>query len=458
MNLRLESGDSKMNRITSLVKNVLLLSIFTGLVLMQDEMSLETAISFALENNHDIKIALNNNVIAENNASPGNAGLLPQLQLTAGKSYSVTDNTLTFEYSPVPIKTTGAVSQNNSAALGISGVLFNGGKNYYTYRSLLKSKDLTTLQTRELIESKLASVIRNYYNVALLEENVQIAKSTLAISRQRVARVEDSVAYGGSLSLELLNAKVDMQTDSINLLNVNLQLENARRELNLILGREVDAAIRVSPLVSFGPTEDIEFWLGKAEANSSLILSSNSRVEQSLLELKAARSGFYPSLTGSLSYELSRINSDSGTLRKGESAGITAGLNLSLDLFSGFRTLHNVRNARITMKSSEEELQLTKLTLRKQLLNAYSTYRNALQTVEVEKQSLETLKLNFERTTELYQLGQVTTTQFRESQLNWISGQSRLINEKYTAKFAEIELYRLSGLLMDYLGVVKADE
>ncbi|NOZ08896.1 MAG: TolC family protein, partial [FCB group bacterium] len=128
-----------MNRITLLLKNTILLSAMAGLILAQDVMSLESAVSFALENNHDIKIALNNTAIAGNNATLGNAGLLPQLQLTAGKSYSVTDNTLTFEYSPVPIETTGAVSQNNSASLGISGVLFNGGKNFYTYRSLLKS-------------------------------------------------------------------------------------------------------------------------------------------------------------------------------------------------------------------------------------------------------------------------------------------------------------------------------
>lgn len=57
--------------------------------------------------------------------------------------------------------------------------------------------------------------------------------------------------------------------------------------------------------------------------------------------------------------------------------------------------------------------------------------------------------MNFDRTQELFQLGQVTTTQFREAQLNWIRAELRLINEKYTAKFAEVELYRLSGTLPD---------
>ncbi len=416
-------------------------------------MTLKEAVSFALENNHDIKIALNNFSIMENNASLGNAGLLPQLNLSGGTSYSKKDNTLTFSFSPEPDKTTGAVTTNRQASLGISGVLFSGGKNYFTYRSLQKSKELAATQTRELTDNILASVIRNYYNVALLKEKLDIAKDALHISQSRVERIKGRVEYGGSLSLDLLNAKVDMQTDSINLMTAKLQVENAKRDFNLILGREVDAPVEIQPEVSYSPSQDVEFWLQKAEENSTAIRASHSKIEQSKYDLKSARAGFFPSLTGSVAYDLSHTNSESGVLQKGESAGLTAGLNLSFDLFNGFRKLHEVQNANINFRSSGEELVQTKRNLRKQLLNAFSTYQNALLTVEVERQNLETLKLNFDRTSELYQLGQVTTTQLRESQLNWISGQSRLINEKYTAKYAEIELYRLSGLLGEHLGL-----
>ena len=90
----------------------------------------------------------------------------------------------------------------------------------------------------------------------------------------------------------------------------------------------------------------------------------------------------------------------------------------------------------------------TRRALEKDIKNAYAIYKNNLFSISVEEKNLSTAKLNFDRTKELYNLGQVTTTQFREAQLNWIRAESRLITARYSAKYAEIELYRLSGQLL----------
>jgi len=134
---------------------------------------------------------------------------------------------------------------------------------------------------------------------------------------------------------------------------------------------------------------------------------------------------------------------------------MNAFLNLSVDLFSGFRKITNLQNAHISLKSQNEVHDRTVASLETEVMNAFATYKNARFTVEVEEKNLKTVKLNFDRTQDLFQLGQVTTTQFREAQLNWVKAQLRLINEKYTAKFAEIELYRLSGTLDGLYPVVK---
>ena len=66
----------------------------------------------------------------------------------------------------------------------------------------------------------------------------------------------------------------------------------------------------------------------------------------------------------------------------------------------------------------------------------------------LEEKNLESAELNFKRTQELFNLGQVTTTQFREAQLNLISARNNISSAKYTAKLLEIELMRLSGQLL----------
>jgi outer membrane protein len=90
----------------------------------------------------------------------------------------------------------------------------------------------------------------------------------------------------------------------------------------------------------------------------------------------------------------------------------------------------------------------TRLNLQKEVISAYESYQNSLLVLDLEKKYLEAADLNFKRTRELYNLGQVTTTQFREAQLNLIRSRSNVSTAKFEAKINEIELLRLTGQLV----------
>ena len=73
--------------------NILLLIAFLSIsVKAQEVLTVSEAIELALENNYGIKIASNNNRIAENNTSVLNSGYLPTLTGNAGATYNL-DNT-----------------------------------------------------------------------------------------------------------------------------------------------------------------------------------------------------------------------------------------------------------------------------------------------------------------------------------------------------------------------------
>lgn len=80
--------------------------------------------------------------------------------------------------------------------------------------------------------------------------------------------------------------------------------------------------------------------------------------------------------------------------------------------------------------------------------NAYTTYVNALYAMRTEERNVETSQLNFERTKESFQLGQVTNTTFREAQVNLIQSKAAFTNAQFIAKLAEIRLLQLSGTLI----------
>ena len=83
------------------------------------------------------------------------------------------------------------------------------------------------------------------------------------------------------------------------------------------------------------------------------------------------------------------------------------------------------------------------------VINAYTTYKNSLFVLEAEKENLNTNKRNFNRSAEQYQLGQLTSIEFRQAQLNLLRAETSHNQAKYQAKIYELSLFKLTGDLMN---------
>ena len=125
---------------------------------------------------------------------------------------------------------------------------------------------------------------------------------------------------------------------------------------------------------------------------------------------------------------------------------------MSFDLFDGFQRRIERENAAIQTRSQELLEQEARLELDQALMSAYESYRNSRLVLDLERRNLGSAQVNFRRTSELYGLGQVTSTQFREAQLNLVRAESNVSAATYDAKVDEIELLRLTGRLLTSVG------
>ncbi len=65
-----------------------------------------------------------------------------------------------------------------------------------------------------------------------------------------------------------------------------------------------------------------------------------------------------------------------------------------------------------------------------------------------QRQSLAAAQANFDRTQEFFALGQATSIQFRNAQLNLQLVQNQINDLRYDIKLSEMELLHLSGQLV----------
>ena len=431
-------------------KSIFGAALFAGhMAVAQTEiLSKSDAVDIALENNYDIKIAQGNVESAENSASIFNSGYLPFISAAAGANYNINDNTVVFQNGD-EAAVQGAQTYSYNASVALDYTIFNGLGRKYNYARLKENYNLSELQARQVIENSIVNIFSIYYEVARLSQNVNSQIETIDISRRRLQQARYGYEYGQSTQLDVLNAEVDYNNDSITLRNLNLELRNVKRDLNVLLGREVAINFTVDTTITYMKGLDFDVLMDHAVETNVTVLQNESQLRTAEYGVKVERSALIPSIGLSAAYNfVERYNAPTDFASQIQSFGPTINANLSWNIFDGGATKVRVQNSKIAAQNQEIARQQNLQILERNVNNAWAFYQNALFVLEAESKNLRTNELNFERTLEQQKLGQITSIEFRQAQLNLLNAQLNYNQAKYAAKTAELALLQISGDLM----------
>ena len=433
------------------IKTIFFLSfiITTTILNAQELVSPSKAIALALENNHGIKIADKNLEVAENNTSIYNSGYLPTLTGNAGATYNL-DN-IEAEFTNGQSTTlNNAESSRYNASVSLNYILFDGLGRKYNYQRLKEQYQLTELQARETIENTITQLFSIYYNVSQSTENVEALEETLAISKDRLTRSKYEYDYGQVTKLSVLNAEVDINNDSINLLTARQQLQSAKRDLNFVLGNAIDGDFNVDTNVTFIILLQKEELLEKAKDRNVLILQANKTLDIGALDIKTNRATYLPTLGLTGSYGWNKNNNNQASfVAVSTNTGLSGGLNLSWNIFDGGITKTRLQNAKINLENSQLQKEQTELSVLRDFNNAWDDYQNKLAIFKAQEINIITAQNNFENSKEKFKLGRVNSIEFRQAQLNLLNVEVNKNRAKYEAKLAELLLLQLSGELLE---------
>jgi len=387
--------------------------------------------------------------IAKNNKSVYNSGYLPSVVGSAGVGYSNNNAKLT-RHDGTITETNSAESNRMNASVGLNYTLFDGLGRSYNYKRLKEQYNLTELEAQTVIQNSLLQIFTNYFEVAQITENRKNISESLIISKQRLTRMDYGFQYGQNTKLDVLNAEVDVNNDSIRLINEQRLLANSKRNLNLLLGRTVTTDFIVDTEVEFNSFFNYDQLLEKSKEYNVEIQKINKSVVISEYDIKINKSSLYPFLNLNTSYGYNNNNNDQTSLFKTQqSNGFNAGVTLGWNIFDGGSTKTRIQNAKIIAENVQVEKEQVENELERNVANALEIYNNAIFILEAEEKNVETNTMNFTRSEEQFKLGQITSINFRLAQQNLLSAQSNYNSAKYQAKNAEIFLINLTGDLLN---------
>ncbi len=413
----------------------------------QDYLSLDQAVEIGLQNNYDLTIARNEAQIAENNASPGNAGMLPGINASANQSKSVA-NTKQIFLDGRSNNVNQATSDSKSAQIALDWTIFDGFKMFTSYGQLQELKKVGEIQASARIEDMVAGIINAYYNIVQLNEQLGYFKESFNISRERLTIAQNNFQIGAGSKLDVLKARVDLNADSAALLQQQTALENGKIELNQLLSRKPETPFTTADsIIIQTPLQLSKLKETAGRQNTDLLLARRNH-QVARLNLKEVRSEWLPQVNLSASYDWSKFSSESGFLRSNQSNGYTYGAGLSINLFNGFNTWRKTQNAKIAIRNSELRLRQLQIDVDAQISKLFSQYDKSLQIIRMEEENLKIAKESVDISFQQYKLGSISSIDLRESQRNYLGAENRYVTAKYAAKTAETELRRLSGLLL----------
>jgi outer membrane protein TolC len=432
-------------------KVLVILLIFTTIFECQSQelLTKEEAVQLALKKNFNIKIAENNIRIAEGNASKDNLGYKPTVTVNAGANYNLDNPTAIFQDGR-EVSLNFAPSNSESIAANVNYVLFDGFNRQYNLERNQASVSVSQLNARLALESILLQLFQAYYDIARLEVDYDNLEEILSISKDRLKRAEFSFVYGTVTSLDVSNAEVDVNTDSIAILNQSLLLTNARNNLEFILNSRLPDNFDVETSVVFAPLITKEDYIDGLKATNVNLLLAASDISLSEIDERLTMTTKLPTVNLSADYGLNRSkNNPASFLDRVNSNGLTGGVSLSWAAFDGGRRKIQEQNAKINRLNQGLNYDLIYEQVLRDFENAWSDYQNRLRVWNALEQNVVTSRLNFERSEEKYRLRQITNIEFRQAQSNLINALTAQNRAKYDAKLSELLVYNIAGKIQE---------
>ena len=425
--------------------------------------TIDQAISIALENNYSLKQAKNELDLAEDLIFSEKADFLPSVSASMNGSRTTGQQFIFERFSEDLDPFVDVSSQSISGGMNASINLFNGFNNILTLKSSQSNKESREQQYERAKELVIFNTASRYLQVLLDKELLAIAKQNLETSTTQLNQVLAQVELGARPMVDQFNQEAQVANDEL----VVTQRENTLSLNSLLLVRQLE----IDPLGSYDfivpdltlndlPWMDINIrsLVSEALSTRSDILSAEATILSLKYQMQITKNSLLPSLRASAG--VSSRYSDQYSIGGNEvsfsdqffdqQVNRSLGLSISLPLFNNWNRIYSIQSAEVQLKNAELNLDNSKMQVIQEVSQAYNDYSSYVKQLDASEKSLIASERAFQTQQERYNLGASTLIELTQAQSAFVSAQSSYTQALYNLIFQE-------KLLDFYLGKLKGD-
>ena len=407
----------------------------------QPVLTLKNAIDTTLSNSFDIRIAGNNLEISKVNNSFGVAGGMPSVNanMTDNQSISNVNQKLN---SGTEIKKSSANGNTMTSSVSAGMILFNGFKVMATKGRLNHLQKQSELQFNIQIQNSIATVMAKYYDIIRQKEYLKIIENSLDVSQKKLDIITERKNVGMANDADYLQAMLDVNSAQQVLRSQQLVVEQTKTDLLQLMSKKNYYSYSVDDSITVDTTIQLNAIISFLSQNPQF-LSAEQQIKISEQAVKEVSSLRYPSLRLNTGYNLNRSQSDAGQFLFNQSSGPFAGVTLQIPIYNGnsYKIQKEAAQYNLSNAKLQQESLLNFLTA--DAVKTYQSYNTTLQQLDSQENAIKFSRKLIYVVMQRFQVNQATILDVKAAQASYESTGYQLVNLKFAAKIAEIELKRL---------------
>jgi len=417
-------------------------------------LTLKDAVTYALQNKAEAKKAKLEVENSEYQIQEVRSRALPQISANGNLTYNPVIQTTIIDGAGFGAPGTtiqAAFGQKWTSTAGISltqaifdQAVFTGLKAARSTRQFYQINDQLTEE--QVIER----VANNYYQVYVQRQKLILLDSNYV----NTTKVRDIIK--GQFDNGLAK-KIDLDRVSVKMSNISTQrqqilnaVELQENALKFYIGMPMETEIEI-PQTEFEVTPAA---LSEAPntANRTEYLLLKKQEELLIFQKKSVEAQYYPSLSLSAGYNYIGQGPEMPWFAK-PADGVywsdfsSIGLNLRVPIFTGFGTRAKVRQADVQIRSLQEDIKDTQLSLDLEYKNATTQIKNSLITIENQRENMTLAGEILSNTKNNYLQGLASLTDLLDAENASIEAQNNYTSAVLDYKLAEVALIKSKGEL-----------
>ncbi|MHB1687132.1 MAG: TolC family protein [Ignavibacteriaceae bacterium] len=429
------------------MKKILLVFFIASVSLFGQEqkLTLSQSLEIGIKNSKDLIISKAKLISSDAQITAASSQMLPQLSFTANytRLSSVPPFEVSLPFLPAPVIVSQTILNNYNFRLSLQQPLFTGFR-LLSLKSAAKSNHdaSKTDYTKDIndVAWKIQNAFWNYYKAQL---NVNVLTENLSQIKQHLDDTKNFLENGLATKNDLLKLEVQYSNIKLQKIDADNQLDIARAAFNQAIGLPLEAPTQIEAQEIKVESSDLNYQnlLAEANTNRSELKSLEFRLMASEDQLKAAESGWYPSvfLTGDYMYNRpnQRILPAVDKFKDSWDVGVT----LTWSMWNWGYTGSQTTIAEQNKVQTETSLAQLKDAINIEVYQDYLTFKRSYDKVQVSELGVKQAEENYRIIQEKYNTQVASSTDL-------IDAESSLLQAKTSYDNSLVE-YELAKVLLD---------